>query len=113
MDPRDGGCKLDKACFEIPVDAATFNVHHEPPACQEFSHQHPLGGVQNYMVPTQIIPLVARFPLKAGLRRETHEKIRRAQDLLSHVFPSGDVDEVLARALDLLITKLEMRKCGH
>jgi hypothetical protein len=36
-----------------------------------------------------------------------HDKLEYAQSLLSHKIPSGEVAEVLERALDLLIVKLE------
>lgn len=51
-----------------------------------------------------------RFPLKTGLRRETHEKLRRAKELLGHQIPSGDEGEVIDRALDELIRRLEKQK---
>jgi 5-methylcytosine-specific restriction endonuclease McrA len=54
-----------------------------------------------------------RFPLKVYLDRRTHEKIRRAQDLLAHQVPSGDVAQVLDRALDALVLALEKRKFGR
>jgi 5-methylcytosine-specific restriction endonuclease McrA len=57
-----------------------------------------------------MIPMPERFPLKVALRRETHEKLRLAQDLLAHVVPSGDIAEVLDRALDTLIRRLEKQK---
>ena len=60
--------------------------------------------------PIQLPP--PRFPLKLSLRQETHEKLRHARDLLGHQVPSGDVAEVLDRALDALITTLEKRKFG-
>ena len=41
-----------------------------------------------------------------------HDKLRRAQDLLGHQIPSGDVVQVLDRALDALIDRLEKRKFG-
>jgi len=44
--------------------------------------------------------------------KSTRDKLRHAQDLLSHAVPSGDVAEVLDRALDALITQLEKRKLG-
>ncbi|HKO21237.1 MAG TPA: HNH endonuclease [Candidatus Eisenbacteria bacterium] len=39
-------------------------------------------------------------------------KLRYAQALLSHALPSGEVDQVLDRALDALIHQLEKRKIG-
>jgi hypothetical protein len=51
-----------------------------------------------------------RFALQVTIGRETHDKLRRAQELLSHTVPSGDVAEVLDRALGALIHELEKRK---
>jgi len=44
--------------------------------------------------------------------RLSRTKLRYAQALLSHALPSGDVDQVLDRALDALIYQLEKRKIG-
>src|SRR5439155_19275182 len=51
-----------------------------------------------------------RFGLQLTMSQSTHDKLRHAQELLSHQIPSGDVAEVLDRALDALIEKLEKRK---
>ncbi len=40
----------------------------------------------------------------------THDKLRRAQSLLGHTVPSSDIAQVLDRALDALIAKLEQRR---
>lgn len=53
-----------------------------------------------------------RFSFQMTIGRETRDKLRRAQDLLSHALPSVDVAAVLDRALDALIEKLEKRKFG-
>src|SRR5882672_3145316 len=53
-----------------------------------------------------------RFLLKLTIGRCTREKLRYAQALLSHAVPSGDVAQVLHRALDTLIVELEKRKLG-
>lgn len=42
--------------------------------------------------------------------KSIHDKLRYAQELLSHQVPSGDPAEVLDRALDALIAKLEKNK---
>jgi 5-methylcytosine-specific restriction endonuclease McrA len=42
--------------------------------------------------------------------QETHDKLRRAQELLGHVIAPGDLAAVFDRALDALIAKLEQRK---
>jgi hypothetical protein len=46
------------------------------------------------------------------MKKSTHDKLRHAQALLSHAVPSGDVAQVLDRALDALIRELEKRKLG-
>lgn len=51
-----------------------------------------------------------RFLLRLTIDKRTHDKLRHAQALLSHAVPSGDVAEVLGRALDSLIAQLEKRK---
>ena len=53
-----------------------------------------------------------RYGLQVTVSRATHDKLRQAQALLSHAVPSGDVAEVLDRALDALILQLEKRRYG-
>ena len=48
--------------------------------------------------------------LQVTLRRETHDKLRRAQALARHAVPDGDVGSILDRALTLLIDHLERRR---
>src|SRR5688572_17483216 len=54
----------------------------------------------------------ARFFLQLGICKSTHDKLRYAQALLSHSVRSDDVAQVLDRALDALIVKLEKQKFG-
>ena len=51
-----------------------------------------------------------RFALQVTLDQETHDQLRHAQTLLGHVLPSGDVAQVLKRALNALVRELEKRK---
>lgn len=53
-----------------------------------------------------------RYLVRFTIDEETHEKLRRVQALLSHAVPSGDMAQVLARALDSLIVHLEKKKAG-
>ena len=57
-------------------------------------------------------PLPDRFLLQLTIAKSTREKLVYAQALLSHAVPSGDVAQVVDRALDALIAKLERRKLG-
>lgn len=53
-----------------------------------------------------------RFLLQLTITKSTHDKLRYAQGLLSHAVPTGDVAQVVDRALDALILQLEKRKFG-
>ena len=46
------------------------------------------------------------------MTQETHDKLRRAQDLLRHAVPTGDIGAVLDRAFTLLVADLERRRCA-
>jgi 5-methylcytosine-specific restriction endonuclease McrA len=64
-------------------------------------------------VNTKIAPIAPeRFTLKVTISGATHDKLRRAQTLLGHAVPTGNVEQVLERALDTLIVQLEKRKFG-
>ena len=77
----------------------------------------PSGGTtsRSIEVPLSPRPRIAplapeRFSLQVTLTKSTHDKLRRAQELLSHALPSGEIAQVLDRALDELISKLEKRR---
>jgi len=59
----------------------------------------------------RVTPLAPeRFAIQCTVSKRTCEKLRRAQDLLRHRIPGGELDQVLDCALDALIEKLEKRK---
>jgi hypothetical protein len=63
--------------------------------------------------PAVVRPLApSRYEIRFTAGEETRDRLRRAQDLLSHSIPSGDIAEVVDRALILLIKDLERRKFG-
>ena len=51
-----------------------------------------------------------RYRVQLTISRETHDKLRRVQDLLRHVIPTGDAAEIFDRALTLLLADLERRR---
>ena len=58
-----------------------------------------------------IAPLAPeRYKLQLTLCAETHEKLRRAQDLLRHAVPNGDLGVIVDRALTLLVQELERKR---
>jgi 5-methylcytosine-specific restriction endonuclease McrA len=81
-----------------------------------------IQGSQSFGAPTQLAPgrveprckiapvAADRFLVQLTIGRPTHDKLRHARNLLGHSLPSGDLAQVLDRALDALIEKLERRK---
>jgi hypothetical protein len=58
-----------------------------------------------------VVPLSPRrFQVQFTATQETHDLLRRAQDLLRHQIPNGDAGEVIARALKVLVRELEKEK---
>jgi hypothetical protein len=58
-----------------------------------------------------VVPLSPRrFQIQFTATQETHDLLRRAQDLLRHQIPNGDAGEVIAKALRVLVRELEKEK---
>ena len=51
-----------------------------------------------------------RYQVQLTVTRATHDKLRRAQDLLRHAIPTGDLAEIVDRAITLLLADLERAK---
>jgi hypothetical protein len=74
------------------------------------------SGIQTHSVvplPSRdrIAPLSAgRYELRTTLDQETHDLLRQLQALLAHAVPSGDVPELLKRALKLAVQDAERRR---
>ena len=51
-----------------------------------------------------------RYKVQLTVTRATHDKLRRAQDLLRHSLPTGDLAEIVDRAVTLLLADLERAK---
>jgi len=61
------------------------------------------------------VPLVQplapeRYKVQFTVSRETHDRLRRAQNLLRHSIPDGDVAAIFDRALTTLVEQLERSK---
>ena len=55
----------------------------------------------------------ARYKLQVTISDATHDKLRRLQDLMRHTVPSGDVAEILDRALTLLLDDGARTRCAE
>jgi hypothetical protein len=53
-----------------------------------------------------------RYEIRFTASAETYDRLRRAQDLLGHAVPSGDLGQVFDRALALLVADLEKKAFG-
>jgi len=51
-----------------------------------------------------------RYKVQLTISRETHDKLRRVQDLMRHALPNGDAAEIFDRALTVLLEQLLRRK---
>jgi hypothetical protein len=51
-----------------------------------------------------------RYEVQFTVGRKTHDKLRRAQDLLRYAIPNGDPAEIFDRALTVLLEQLERSK---
>lgn len=61
--------------------------------------------------PAVITPLAPeRYKVQFTVSRETHEKLRRVQDLMRHSIPDGDPAAIFDRALTLLLDDLAKMK---
>jgi hypothetical protein len=54
-----------------------------------------------------------RYKVQLTIDRQTHDKLRRTQDLLRHVVPDGDPAAIFDRALTLLVQDLERKKLAN
>ncbi|HUS63226.1 MAG TPA: HNH endonuclease, partial [Kofleriaceae bacterium] len=62
----------------------------------------------------RVAPLAPeRFEVRVTVSGEVRDKLVRAQDLLRHQVPDGDVAAVIHKALDALLEKVEARKFGR
>ena len=74
------------------------------------SGEHAPGHVHEHARVTPVAP--QKFALQFTMDGSSHDKLRYAQELLSHQVPDGDIATVLDRALDLLIARLEHTRFG-
>jgi hypothetical protein len=54
-----------------------------------------------------------RYKVTFAIDAATRAKLQKAQDLLRHAVPSGDLSVIFDRALTLLVAELEKKKCAE
>lgn len=112
------------AATERPRPDVPDRVRREPPATSlpvspsRTSVGEPTSLAVKTTVPRQTItastaPLTPeRYRIQFTASKSFEEKLRRAQALLRHSIPYGEIEAVIERALDLLLASLEKRKWG-
>jgi 5-methylcytosine-specific restriction endonuclease McrA len=102
--------------IEVPADMPVFTqgVPQQVPEPVERPAAAPIQPHAPTPAPRpRLKPLAPeRFALQVTISESTHDKLRHVQELLSHAVPSGDLAQVLDRALDALIGQLEKSKFG-
>ncbi len=94
----------------VQVLPPSSNSEHAPAHVADLG-EHAPGHVQTPAPRPRVAPIAhERFLIQLAIGKSTHDKLRHAQALLSHSIPSGDVAQVLDRALDVLICRLERQK---
>jgi hypothetical protein len=104
--PRSEAMGLVQALAATPGQANPLSAPGWIEPGRDVQHAPAHVGTHSNLAP--IAP--ERFHLEVTFGRKTHDKLRYAKDLLGHELPSGELAEVLDRALDALIEKLEKRK---
>ena len=112
--PRSETLALAETLQTWPPEASEFapgKVDSLPPERVEASHRR-LAPAQVAGV-SKLAPVAPqRFLLQLTIGSSTQDKLSYAKDLLGHTLPSGDLAQVIDRALDALIGQLERRKFG-
>jgi hypothetical protein len=100
-----------------PVDAGNSLSANDPIPQSEVRDAHARIArlaTDDPAVRPRVTPVSAeRYLLHVPIDRATHDKLKHAVALLGHAIPSGDVAQVLDRALDTLVRTLERRKCAR
>jgi len=64
--------------------------------------------------PAVVAPVaLGRYKVAFAIDAATRNKLQRAQDLLRHSLPTGDLGAIFDRALTLLVADLEKKKCAE
>lgn len=92
-------------------EVAVRNLSNTAPVVQQGEKELPRGSSQPNFPRATVAPLSAdRFRLQVTLDEKTREKLLRAQELLRHKLPHGDLAAILDIALSQLCESLEARK---
>ena len=96
------------------VSGAAFSSLLQPASAVSTTSAGPAATPSSPPRPAVVVPLAPeRYRVQFTVSAATREKLRRAQELLRHQIPTGDVSEVVDLALDLLVCDLEKKKFAN
>jgi len=101
---------------KLPAPAASPLVTEVPPVSECPKEGDLATSPREYASPSAarrpvVRPLSPeRYKVQFTISTETHDKLRRAQDLMRQTIPNGDPSTIFDRALTVLLCELERRK---
>jgi hypothetical protein len=106
--------KLPAAALAVPTARRDTDLLTPPPVALRPPDTHCAPASPSPARRAVVIAPLApeRYKVQMTVSRETHDKLRRVQDLLRHQVPDGDPAVVVDRALTLLLQDLERTKVG-
>jgi hypothetical protein len=97
-----------------PAAARTLLSVPDPPIGATAAEPTPTSGRPPLSRPPVVAPLAPdRYKVQFTVSRQTHDKLRRVQDLLRHQVPGGDPAMIFDRARTLLLQDLERKRLAH
>ena len=103
------GAPFALECGAVSADGTAQVV--ESPSAPGRMNEHIAAPADEFAPRARIAPLApGRWELRGTLSSGMRDRLLRARDLLSHAVPSGDVVEVLDRALEVLLERLARRR---
>jgi 5-methylcytosine-specific restriction endonuclease McrA len=107
--PACGLFASPQAQAEAGADAAARAPMQLPAG--EKSQGHTPRDSQPHAQRAEVVPLAPeRYKIQCTVGAATRDNLRRAQELLRHRIPGGDVSEVIDLALEMLVRDLEKKK---
>ncbi|HTR97088.1 MAG TPA: HNH endonuclease signature motif containing protein [Candidatus Acidoferrales bacterium] len=101
--------KLDLPAQSAPLESRVQHDETKPAALRV----EELSGPRPIVPRPRIEPLSPqRYAWQLTATQQMQDDLQRAKELLGHAVPSGDMTQILARALRVLVQQEERRKCA-
>ena len=104
---------VPKSVRKLPTSKAASGMDLLADATSEVQRAAAPVATPSSAPPQQVVltPLAPdRYKVQLTVTRATHDKLRRAQDLLRHSIPTGDLAEIVDRAVTVLLADHERAK---